>query len=151
MAHYKMADKLAHRERLLGIPVIIISALIGTAVFASVAAQAISPLEKIAVGMFSLVATVLSALQTFFRYSERSEKHRSAGARFASVRRKLEVIYAQQTETQERSYVSTLREELDRLAEQSPNVPVKVFEAIKNDIYYPVDLSKQVEKASDAS
>ncbi len=137
LAHYAMADKLSKREHWLGVPVIAITAIVGTTVFASIAAEAISPIAKIAVGMFSVLATLLSSLQTFFKFSERAEKHRAAGARFSSVRRKLEVVYAQQSAENERNYIATLREELDRLAEESLNVPSKVFLEVQKNIYYP--------------
>ncbi|GAB3550385.1 hypothetical protein GCM10027343_33320 [Noviherbaspirillum agri] len=136
MAHYEMANIFSARERWLGVPVILISTIIGTTVFASVSTQAIAPETKIAVGMLSVLAAVLSSLQTFFKYSERSEKHRSAGARYSAARRKLEVIYAENTESQEKHYIATLREELDRLGEESPHVPVSVFEKVQKNIYY---------------
>lgn len=136
MAHYEMANIFSARERWLGVPVILISTIIGTTVFASLSTQVVAPGTKIAVGMLSVLAAVLSSLQTFFKYSERSEKHRSAGARFGAVRRKLEVIYAQNTEAQENHYIATLREELDRLGEESPHVPVSVFEKIHKNVYY---------------
>ena len=136
MAHYEMANIFSARERWLGVPVILITTIIGTSVFASLSAQTVAPEAKIAVGMFSVVAAVLSSLQTFFKYSERSEKHRAAGARFGAVRRKLEAIYAEISKSQEEHFVATLREELDRLAEESPHVPVAVFEKIQKNIYY---------------
>ena len=145
MAHYEMANILSARERWLGVPVILITTVVGTSVFASLNAQVIAVEAKIAVGMFSVIAAVLSSLQTFFKYSERSDKHRSAGARFGAVRRKLEVIYAENTQCQEKHYIATLREELDRLAEESPHVPVTVFEKIQKNIYYTGDLNHSLQ------
>lgn len=136
MAHYEMANIFSRRERWLGVPVILITTVIGTSVFASLTSQVISPEAKIAVGMLSVVAAVLSSLQTFFKYSERSESHRSAAARFGAVRRKLEVIYAENSQSEERHYISTLRDELDRLADESPHVPVTVFGKIQKNIFY---------------
>lgn len=135
-AHYETANILSARERWLGVPVMLITTIIGTSVFASLSAQAISPEAKIAVGMLSVVAAVLSGLQTFFKYSERSEKHRSAAARFGAVRRKLEIIYAEDSGYQKKHCVATLREELDRLAEESPHVPVSIFKKIQKNIRY---------------
>jgi len=131
LTHYAMAEKLSKMERWFGVPVIIITAVVGTSVFSSITTDAISPIAKVAVGMTSIAAAVLSALQTFFKHAERAEKHRSSGARFASVRRKLEAVYARHEEENERSYVDTLRDELDRLAEDAPNVPEKEFQKIQ--------------------
>src|SRR2546428_6350802 len=49
---------------LVGGPTIVLSAVVGTSVFASVA-QSPGPTVAIAVGVFSVTATVLAALQTF--------------------------------------------------------------------------------------
>ena len=116
--------------------IIIITTLIGTSVFASLTAETIGPYEKIVVGMLSVVAAVLASLQTFFNYTEKSEKHRTAAARFGTVRRKFEAIYAQRSQAYDENKVSALREELDRLAEDLPAVPVSIFDRVQKNIYY---------------
>ncbi len=143
MAHYEMANIFSARERWLGVPVILITTIIGTSVFTSLTFQIISPEAKIAVGMLSVIAVVLSSLQTFFKYSERSESHRSAASRFGAVRRKLEVIYAENSQSEEKHYITTLRDELDHLADESPHVPVAVFQKIQKNIFYTGDANAQ--------
>lgn len=138
MAHYEMASLLAHRSQWLGVPVILITAAVGTSVFASIAAQAVSVGAKVTVGILSVMAAVLSSLQTFFKYSERAERHRAFAARFGAVRREFEVLFAEDCVTQERHYINVLREKLDRLAEEAPNVPASVFSYVqKNGLYLP--------------
>lgn len=141
MAHYEMANILSGRDRWMGVPVILITTIIGTSVFVSLTAVAIAPAAKITVGLLSVLAAVLSGLQTFFKFSERSEKHRATAARFGAIRRKLEVIYAEDTASEEKHYLHTLREELDHLAEDSPHVPVSVFERIQKNMFYTGDAS----------
>jgi len=126
MSHYEMANLLSARERWLGLPVISITAIVGTSVFASLTVAAVSPLLRVAVGSLSVLAAVLAALQTFFKFAERAEKHRAAGARYGATRRKLEAIYAGDIEAREGHYLS-VRKELDRLADISPHVPPRVF------------------------
>jgi hypothetical protein len=127
MAHYEMADILSRRGRLIGVPVILITTLVGTSVFASVAAETIPVRAKLLVGVLSLLAAVLSGLQTFFKFSERAEKHRVFGARFGAVRRELEALYAESGAHGEPHYTTVLREKLDRLADEALPVPPKVF------------------------
>lgn len=127
MSHYDMADLLCARERGIGWLVTVLTAFVGTAVFASLNATAVSPALRIFVGVVSVAAAVSAALQTFFRYAERAEKHRAAGARYGAVRRKLEAIYAGDADARDGHYLSAIRDELDRLAEDSPNVPPRVF------------------------
>jgi hypothetical protein len=126
-SHYDMADLLAARNRMFGIGVTLISAVVGTTVFLSLVASADSRWARLVVGLVSIVAAVSAALQTFLRYAERAEAHLAAGARYGAVRRRLEAIYAGDPGARDGRYVSEVREMLDRLAEDSPSVPPRVF------------------------
>ncbi|WP_109482416.1 SLATT domain-containing protein [Paraburkholderia sp. C35] len=126
-SHYDMADLLAARNRLFGIGVTVVSAVVGTTVFLSLVASSDSPWVRLVVGLVSIAAAVSAALQTFLRYAERAEEHRAAGARYGAVRRRLEAIYARDPGARDGHYVSEVREVLDRLAEDSPSVPPRVF------------------------
>ncbi|MBP0592585.1 SLATT domain-containing protein [Paraburkholderia sp. LEh10] len=126
-SHYDMADLLAARNRLFGVAVTVISAVVGTTVFLSLVASADSPWARLVVGLVSIAAAVSAALQTFLRYAERAEEHRAAGARYGAVRRRLEAIYADEPGAREGRQLSEVRGILDRLAEDSPSVPPRVF------------------------
>ncbi len=126
-AQYEMANRLGRRGQWLGVPVIVITAVVGTSVFASIATQAVSIEAKLAVGLLSVLATVLSSLQTFFKLSERADKHRQAGSRYGAVRRELEAALAQCGETIDPHYIDALREKLDRIGQESPHVAWSVF------------------------
>jgi hypothetical protein len=126
-SHYDMADLLAARNRWFGIGVTALSAVVGTTVFLSLVVSADSRWARLVVGLVSIAAAVSAALQTFLRYAERAEAHRSAGARYGAVRRRLEAIYAGDPGARDGRYVSEVREILDRLAEDSPSVPPRVF------------------------
>src|SRR2546423_1498623 len=91
--HYQFADHFARKTKLLGVPAIVISAVVGSAVFASVEHEA-SGAVKIALGLLSILAAVLASLQTFLSYPERAERHRVTSASCASVRRQLELLAA---------------------------------------------------------
>ncbi|MCC8400338.1 SLATT domain-containing protein [Paraburkholderia sp. MMS20-SJTN17] len=127
MSHYDMADLLSARERGMGWLVTALSAFVGTAVFASLSAAPISTEMRIFVGLVSVAAALSAALQTFLRYAERAEKHRAAGARYGAVRRRLEAVFAGDADAREAHYLTSIRIELDRLAEDSPNVPPHIF------------------------
>lgn len=134
-SHYEMANIYAGREKKLGIPVIIINAIVGTAAFAAISAEVIGTHEKIAVGLLSIIASVLASLQTFFNYNEKSERHRAAGAKYGIVRRKIEDIYTDNTSSYGGEKINNACKDLDRLAEDSPAVPASVFNRVKDNIY----------------
>ena len=122
---------MALRNLWIGVPVIVIDAVVGTSAFASVAAELIPLWTKVAVGAASVLAAVLAALQTFFKFTERSERHKTFGAKFGAIRRELETLHASGRAAQEANFVNVLREKLDRLAEEAPPVPLKIFDYIQ--------------------
>jgi hypothetical protein len=127
VAHYEMANRLGRRGQWLGLPVMLITVIVGTSAFASIADQAVSIAAKLTIGLLSVLATILSSLQTFFKFSERAEKHRRCGAQYGAIERELEALFAENGATFDPLYVASLREKLDRLAEDAPHVPWQVF------------------------
>ena len=127
VAHYVSADHFGKRKYLLGIPAVILSALVGTTVFASLQSQPELWLQ-ITVGLASVAAALLTSLQTFLGYSERSEKHRIAGAKYGAVGRELEFLKTQTNIDTE--IIAKLKKELDVLAEESPNNPKKIYYSV---------------------
>lgn|ERR1035438_3217934 len=131
LAHYEMANNLARRAKWLGVPVILITAVVGTSVFVSIVDQVVPVQAKLAIGLLSLAATILSSLQTFFKFSERAESHRVYAARFGAIRRELEALYARTAVAQEVGNIDALKDKLDQLAEGAPDVPPKAFRALQ--------------------
>src|SRR5919197_3695853 len=75
------ARRLESQYRKIGVLSQVLSAVVGASVFASLEA-AYEPWSRIAAGIVSVCAAVLSSLLTFNRYEERTEKHRAAAARY---------------------------------------------------------------------
>jgi hypothetical protein len=90
-AHYKAVDISTWRNNALGIPAILASTIVGTSIFATLNT---SPdiRWRIAAGLVALLAASLSALQTFFRYAERAERHRIAAAKYGDLRRRCDLL-----------------------------------------------------------
>ena len=83
-AHYDAAVRAEHRNYQLGIPVIVLSVIVGSAIFVSLKKDP-STYVRIIVGLLSLGSVVLALLQTFLKWSERAEKHREAGSKVWSI------------------------------------------------------------------
>jgi hypothetical protein len=131
-AHYEQATRLRRGSTLLGIPVIIITAIVGTTVFSSIAQATTSDNVKIVVGLLSVSASVLSSLQTFMKLSEKAEQHRVFGARYGGIRRKLEHIYAaRESQPITSQLLDYLNNDLNALAEEAPDVPAKAIKKIQ--------------------
>ncbi|MFI5398337.1 MAG: SLATT domain-containing protein [Candidatus Binatia bacterium] len=136
MAHYEMADVLSKRGRLLGGPVILLTSLVGASALGSVASEVIPNWSKILIGLLSIAAAILSSLQTFFGYADRAEKHRVSAARFGSIRRQFESIYAKRDEGIDGQVMETLRQDLDALAQEALHVPAKIFYRVQESPLY---------------
>ena len=131
-AHYIAWEEAVTRNKWLGIPVVITTAAVGTAIFGTI--QDNMGIElKIATGLLSLTAAVLSALQTTLKYSELAEKHKMAGARYAGMRRRLEMfILKYEDEPRKQQEAMKALEEIALLfadlAEESPSLPDKIYD-----------------------
>src|SRR5437016_8205750 len=93
-ANYQTAVRLDFLHRWSGVTVVIINAVVGTAVFASLSKQADSPgasLMRAGAGLVSVLAAVLTAVQTSQKFGERAERHRQAGTRFSELKRQTEL------------------------------------------------------------
>lgn len=120
-AHQGHYNASAFYERLflmLGIPVIVLSALTGGSEVLGILGSQIG-------GVISLVIAVLAGLQTFLKFSQRAERHRVAGASYGGIRRSIEEvsIVLDDGGDNAREEVHGIKEQLDSLAKECPEIP----------------------------
>ena len=131
--HRLMADRLRRRHLLIGIPVVVLTTLVGTSAFVSISkaqGNSIQGLEidadivLVVVGTISVLAAVLSGLQTFLRYATRAEGHRIAALRYETLRRDMATKLALPREArgQPDRDLDTARQRMDRYAKESPTI-----------------------------
>lgn len=124
-AHYQSADYFERKRYWLGIPAVALSTVVGTSVFAALTKQPERWLQ-ISVGLASVLAALLTTLQTFLGYAERAEKHRVAGARYGALGRELEMLRALAQPPSDQT-IAELKKRLDALALESPNNPIWIY------------------------
>ena len=90
IAHARAATRFRRRGRLLGVPVVVLTAAVGTGIFATISEAPPSDAWKVAAGLLAALAAVLSAIQTFLDYGVLAEKHKLADQSFGALRRDLE-------------------------------------------------------------
>ena len=127
--HYACGNYFSRLNYMLGIPTIILSTVVGTAVFVSLDNQAVGN-YKIAIGIISMLASVFATLHTFLGFSQRAEKHRLTATGYASVRRELELIktFPIENSVELSKKLETIKIQIDHLAESSEEVPKRVWE-----------------------
>ena len=94
-AHFKRGKNASKKHMQLGVPTIVTSTLVSTSIFINLLKKADSwghdALVFFAL-ILSLLAAVLAALQTFFKFTEVAEKHKAAGSSYATLRREIEIF-----------------------------------------------------------
>lgn len=122
----------AHHFRI-GIPAIVLSTIVGTSVFASF--QVDLPGGKVVVGLLSMCAAVLTALQTFLRYDETARNHQKAAVGYAQVRQSIEhrLVFPLSDDNLE-EFCALLKEKIEKLNEESPLIKEKVWQKAKQHV-----------------
>lgn len=127
--HYAAAKRLGYLNYGMGIPVVVMSTVVGTSVFASLRQQVDLRLQ-IGVGLISVLAAVLAGLQTFLRFSEKAEKHRSAGAEYGAIARHIEESLSVPPGADGLAkLLGELRSHMDTLAKEAPEIPSHVWKS----------------------
>ena len=125
-AHYEAVKPLVRANTALGVIAVTLSTFVGTSLFATLEAQSV-PEFRLFIGFVSVLAAVLSSLQTFLRYSERAEKHRGAAARFGSLRREIEFLQASGA-PYDKERIESLREKMDSISSEAPEISGRVWQ-----------------------
>lgn len=86
---------------------------------------------RVFIGLLSVSAAVLASLQTFLRFSERAEKHRTIAARAERLRREVEQLLATTPQKVAEDKLNSLRAEMDKLAEDAPAISDKTWKRTK--------------------
>lgn len=76
-----------------GVPVVITTSIVSSAIFATIGNSEQTSIQ-LAAGFVSILATVLSSLQTFLGYSERSSNHKEAAVGYGELRTEVQVLLA---------------------------------------------------------
>jgi len=124
--HYLAASRYSRLHFWLGMPTVLLATIVGTSVFAMLQ-QRPEVWWQITIGLMSIVAAVLSALQSFLNYSDKTEKHRTAGARYNAIGRELEQLLAQDDDW---ALLDSIRQKIDQLSQESPHIPNTVRSSI---------------------
>lgn len=120
--HYELAGRLVKRNIQLGAPIVILTTIIGTSVFATLEERVESG-WRIAVGLISVFAAILASLQTFFRFAERAEQHRIAAELWAAIRRhigEMLALHPGYLHGDPQKHIAGLRQRMDETSKQSP-------------------------------
>lgn len=113
------------------LPVIIISTITGTANFAQNSfPDSWKTYVPLGIGFLNLAAGLMTTVAQFLRVSELLEGHRAAAIAYSKFSRNISVELSLPREDRScggTEFVNNCRSELDRLIEQSPNIPLAII------------------------
>lgn len=123
-AYYLEAERLKRWHFWLGIPAVIFSTVVGTAVFATLENQAVAVPARVIVALVSIAAAVLAGLQTFLRLSESAAEHAHAADWYAAIKRDIEQVRALRREERgpAKASIDSLRKEMNKAGQKSPEL-----------------------------
>jgi hypothetical protein len=122
--HFQSAERLSRWNLFLGIPVVVLSAIVGTSVFATLT-QDVSVGIRVAAGTVSVITAVLASVQTFLRFGARAEQHRVAAERWSAIRREIEKALALSAAQagDSKQVLDDVQARMDEAAEKAPPMP----------------------------
>jgi hypothetical protein len=149
--HDRAARRMDSYRYVLGVPVVVLSAVVGTSVITDL--QETVEWGIYLVGLLAIASASLAGIQTSFNYSERAEKHRIAGVKYKAIIREIEETSSKilehlnkadretpigkfkidDKEIDIHSYLSKLRIRLDRLEDEAPVVPQEIYDQIEDE------------------
>lgn len=123
-AHYTLASRLRKRNLWIGVPAVVFSTVVGTSLFATLSRQQVNRTLRVVIGVVSVAAAILTALQTFFRFSERAERHVVAADWYSAVRRQLDVLIALPADQRghPKECLDRIRKEMSTIGQQAPEI-----------------------------
>ena len=128
--HDKAFHKFNSQNLWFALPVIVISTITGTANFAQGSfPTAWKDYVPLGIGFLNLSAGLITTVSQFLRVSELLEGHRAASLAYSKFSRNISVelsLPVKERTSNGSEFLQSCRAELDRLVEQSPNIPEKI-------------------------
>ncbi|MDP8991794.1 MAG: SLATT domain-containing protein [Actinomycetota bacterium] len=131
-AHYVLASRLRKRNLWVGVPAVVFSSVVGTSLFATLSRQEVNRWLRVVIGTVSVAAAVLAALQTFFRFPERAERHVLAADWYSALRRQLDVLIALPADERgpPKESLDRIRKEMSRVGQQAPEIGQQLWSKV---------------------
>lgn len=133
-SHARSANRCAAWDIRLGSASVILTAIVGTSVVATLQTEAGTPV-RIGVGVLTVAAAASSAVHVFAGLPDRKAVYERASRRHAAIRRRIEVMRARLATSGESSSiwdeVDSVKKEMDSAAASSPNAAGRVWEKVK--------------------
>jgi hypothetical protein len=146
--HDRTEKQLSNSNNCITIPVIILSTITGSASVGLSGLVGDDPstqkYAQISIGMVSLITAIMTTLGNFFRFAQNSEAHRVAAVQWGKFNRMISSELAQKPNDRMDSldFINLCKQDLDRLIEQSPQIPDNIIKHFDKEFNDTIDLKK---------
>jgi hypothetical protein len=133
LTHEECGTRLNRWHYRFGIPIIILTTGAAAATFYWLD---LNDPVKMGIGIASGLAALLACMQTFLGLAHRADQHRIACARYGALRRSLEILktFTPSDPIDLRRSITDIQRQMDRLAETSPVVSMRVKKKIDKEL-----------------
>jgi hypothetical protein len=134
--HDQCEKRYAYFNTVIQFPIIVISALAGTASIGQESLFGNSDAAPIVIGLMSLTVTILNVISNFFGWAKRAEGHRISGVNYGKLHRwiAIELALPRDQRVPAKHFLKEIREQVDRLNETSPAVPQVIITSFKTNM-----------------
>lgn len=134
-AHYMMVHRAEARAFWFGVASAVISGVVGLLILITEKSEAPSWVRLTAGGV-SILASVITAIATSGKWSEKAAQHQAAAAAYGNAHRKFEQALAlpPSGESALNELVETLRIELEGIPMNAPAIPDSVWRRVPNEL-----------------
>ena len=122
--HYNARDRYAKYHLRIGIAIVIVTAIMGTAVYYSISKNE-SLAAQIITGVFTIAITVLATLQTYLNFEKRALMHKIAADRYLSAMKDAQLFISyckdgSKSMDQAQSEIGRLSKEIKEIQKDEP-------------------------------
>jgi hypothetical protein len=127
--HYDAQRRYSKRYRWVGGTATVLTTVIMAAVVREIGGASANPWFRWGLAMAAVLATILTALNASSGYADRSAGHRTTGAGYAAVRRRIdeELTFDRTSIEEQRWIAASIRTSLDALSHDAPEVPADIL------------------------
>lgn len=142
--HTKSQGMVSKYDTNIALPVIVLSTIAGTGSIASQSLFGNSQVASIIIGVISLSVGVMNTVSNYFGFAKRSEAHKISAMTYAKIHKfiVIELSLPRKERMKAKDMLKIIREQLERLAETSPQIPEPIINQFNEKFHDQKNVSK---------
>jgi hypothetical protein len=142
--HSKSQTRVSTYDTNIALPVIVLSTIAGTGSIASQSLFGNSQTAGLVIGLISLSVGVMNTISNYFGFAKRSEAHKISAITYAKIHKfiVIELSLPRKERMKAKDMLKIIREQLERLAETSPQIPDPIIAIFNEKFHDQKDVSK---------